>query len=265
MSKLLMDESPLQVLPGLANLLGINGAIILQQLHWLLQDDRNGVIMDNMRWIYNTYDQWQKTYFTWISSSAIKAIFLKLEKDGYVISVQPKKNNYDRRKYYTINYSKFEEADKQTKAKNDVRSDKICTIEGTKTVRSNGQNLSILYNTKTTAKTTAKKKGIFLKKESELFKKLVEKYPDGKLIECEEVEHNLRRCIDHYQIGMHGCLRAAEAYMGELGKWHREEKQNTLVWLFGNVSRVLEWMQKEPVKEFDWDDMSTWKKTELKF
>ena len=34
--KLLIDDQPLQVLPSLAEAIGLNEALILQQIHWLL-------------------------------------------------------------------------------------------------------------------------------------------------------------------------------------------------------------------------------------
>lgn len=41
-NKLLLDEHPLQVMPKLAALIGLNGAIILQQIHyWLCIKNEN--------------------------------------------------------------------------------------------------------------------------------------------------------------------------------------------------------------------------------
>ena len=56
MNKLLISEQPLQVLPGLAAKIGLNEAIFLQQLHyWLVKSKHEH---DELRWVYNTYEEW---------------------------------------------------------------------------------------------------------------------------------------------------------------------------------------------------------------
>lgn len=111
MSKLLIDQPPLQVLPKLAVKLGLNEAIILQQLHYWLERSVN--IREGRKWIYNDYSAWQEQFPFW-SESTIKRTFLSLEKLGIVISKQFEKYTSDhtrrnRRKWYTIDYVKFAE------------------------------------------------------------------------------------------------------------------------------------------------------------
>lgn len=49
MSKLLIEEPPLQVLPSLAVTIGLNEAIIIQQIHYWLRDSRNGIEHEGRR------------------------------------------------------------------------------------------------------------------------------------------------------------------------------------------------------------------------
>ena len=57
---LLIQEPPLQVLPSLAVKLGVNDAIILQQIHyWLL---RSNFEFDQKKWVYNSLKDWQKQF-----------------------------------------------------------------------------------------------------------------------------------------------------------------------------------------------------------
>lgn len=114
MGKLLIDQPPLQVLPGLATKLGLNEAIVFQQLHYWLERSTN--IREGKKWVYNDYEGWQEQFPFW-SERTIQRIFLSLEKLGLIISKQfekfthdPKKRN--RRKWYTIDYGKFEELEK---------------------------------------------------------------------------------------------------------------------------------------------------------
>jgi len=59
--KLLINENPLQVLPGLAKMIGLNEAIFLQQLHYWL--DKSAHNLDERRWIYNTAAGWKVYVF----------------------------------------------------------------------------------------------------------------------------------------------------------------------------------------------------------
>lgn len=104
----LMDEYPLLVYPSLAKVMGINKAIVFQQLHFLLCNQKTAkneyVFVDGKWWVYNTYEEWQEGYFDWLSEVTLKRIFLELEKSGLVISRQSVKNKSDRRKWYSIDY-----------------------------------------------------------------------------------------------------------------------------------------------------------------
>ena len=44
----------------------INAAVIIQQLHYWLNKDV-GVIIDGIRWIYNSFDSWVTSQFKWLS------------------------------------------------------------------------------------------------------------------------------------------------------------------------------------------------------
>ena len=98
MTKLLIPEQPLQILPQLACAIGLNEAIIVQQLHYWSLKSKDG-------WVYNTYKQWHEQFPFW-SVITIKRTFLKLEQDGIVVSRQSKSTN--RKKFYRINYEKLD-------------------------------------------------------------------------------------------------------------------------------------------------------------
>lgn len=59
-SPLLINEPPLQVLPTLALKLGLNEAIILQQIYYWLNLEFNKNQFDGRLWVYNTYEKWQQ-------------------------------------------------------------------------------------------------------------------------------------------------------------------------------------------------------------
>jgi len=105
-SKLLINEPPLQVLPTLASLFGLNEAIVLQQLHYWLQMSENE--HDGFLWVYNTYDQWKKQFPFW-DKRTIQRAFTSLEEQQIIKSCQPEAHEWNQRKWYRIDYSALED------------------------------------------------------------------------------------------------------------------------------------------------------------
>lgn len=101
MSKLLINEEPLQVLPQLAQAIGLNEAIILQQIHYWLGRTNN--VREGEKWIYNSYTGWQKQ-FPWWALNTIKRTIYNLEERGLVISDNFNARKMDKTKWYRINY-----------------------------------------------------------------------------------------------------------------------------------------------------------------
>ena len=102
---LLISEPPLQVLPTLARLIGLNEAIILQQIHYWLQRSNN--IRDGYRWVYNSYPEWYKQMPIWKSETTMRTAFKNLEKQGLLITANYNKAKFDKTKWYRINYEKL--------------------------------------------------------------------------------------------------------------------------------------------------------------
>lgn len=112
MSKLLIKESPLTFQPSLAIAIGLNEAIVLQQVqYWITNPKNTGYEQDGYKWVYNTYKDWKTENFPFWSEATIKRTFLSLEEKGLLISIQPMKNTYDREKYYRINYEQLDTFD----------------------------------------------------------------------------------------------------------------------------------------------------------
>jgi hypothetical protein len=111
MSKLLIEENPLMLLPGLAREIGLHEAIIIQQLHYWIEHRgpdgrRYGALRDKMRWIRNTVSDWQKSNFCFLSESQIYRALKSLEDQELILSRKDlNKLGYDRTKWYTIDYA----------------------------------------------------------------------------------------------------------------------------------------------------------------
>lgn len=100
---LLINEPPLQVLPSLAKKIGLNEAILLQQLHFRSLISTN--LRDGYKWVYKTYEEWGEEFPFW-SVDTIKRAIRKLEKEGYVISTSAyNRMKMDKTKWYRIDYA----------------------------------------------------------------------------------------------------------------------------------------------------------------
>lgn len=100
-TQLLIDEPPLQVLPSLAALVGLNEAIVLQQLHYWLGKSKNE--RDGRLWVYNSVEDWREQFPFW-SASTIRRTFAASERRGLVYSDKHNSQAWDQRKWYSINY-----------------------------------------------------------------------------------------------------------------------------------------------------------------
>lgn len=151
MSKLLINEYPLQVLPTLAVLLGLQEAIALQQVHyWLITSKFEA---EGRNWIYNTYEEWAAQFPFW-SPEAVRKIFRSLKSQGVLDVKKLSSNNWDKTNYYAINYEKLAsiaESSDAVKMAASNRSD--LPINPVKTAASNRPDLPV-HTTESTQETT---------------------------------------------------------------------------------------------------------------
>ncbi|HCY7573500.1 TPA: hypothetical protein O1666_001984 [Staphylococcus aureus] len=105
MTKLLIDDYPIQVLPRLAELIGLNEAIVLQQIHYWLNNSKHKY--DGKTWIFNSYPEWQKQFPFW-SLITIKRTIYSLEKQNLLLIGIYNKAKFDKTKWYSINYQTIE-------------------------------------------------------------------------------------------------------------------------------------------------------------
>lgn len=141
-STLLINEPPLQVLPSLAKAIGLNEAIVTQQLHYWLTNKNCAGFTDpsGEKWIFNTYEEWQENFPFW-STSTIKRTFLELEEKKVVISHQFDAKSRDMRKYYRLNY------------------EQLCTLQGVNLTSSTGSHRDdVKGNTETTTENDTEEK-----------------------------------------------------------------------------------------------------------
>ncbi|MCF7558887.1 hypothetical protein [Pseudomonas petrae] len=100
---LLFNFRPLVINPLLAERIGLNEAIVLQQLKYWLNETESGVEHDGQRWVYNTIEQWQRQFPFW-SPDTVKRALKSLQKQGLIVAEQLAKARHDHTNHYSINY-----------------------------------------------------------------------------------------------------------------------------------------------------------------
>lgn len=103
MSRLLINESPLQVLPSLAVAIGLNEAIVVQQVHYWLGMKGVGEVKNGHKWVYNTIPQWQAQFPFW-STDTVRRTLVSLREKRVLIGERLADNAFDKTMYYRIDY-----------------------------------------------------------------------------------------------------------------------------------------------------------------
>lgn len=96
----LMDEAPLLFRKSLATRIGLNEAIAVQQLHFVLTHiDSRAVEIEGVRWVKAPISYWAEQFPFW-SEATIKRVFAGLKETGLVESSRGREANV-----YTLNYA----------------------------------------------------------------------------------------------------------------------------------------------------------------
>lgn len=111
-SRLLLTEQPVVINKELATVVGLNEAIVLQQIeYWININEKakkESAFHDGFFWTYNTVSEWQEQFPFW-SYDTVKRTLSKLRKKEILITDRFNKEGYDRTLWYRINYKKLNE------------------------------------------------------------------------------------------------------------------------------------------------------------
>ena len=111
LQRLLLDEPPLVVIPSLATAIGLNEAIVVQQIHYWLQVNARAESLKHYHegryWTYNTGSEWAKAFPFW-AEPTIRRIFTGLEKSGIFLKGFFNEKSSDRTKWTSIDYDCLE-------------------------------------------------------------------------------------------------------------------------------------------------------------
>jgi len=144
-SSLLYDSPPLVVNPEIAVIFGLREAIVLQQLHYWLENKKKRndqkSIREGQYWVHNTLEEWH-AQFPFMPIIALKRVFKAFKEKNIIIVQQFNKSDWDQKNFYTINYvvlNKYIE-NAATGSDQDDTIDEITLIPSTESQRSHGEN-----------------------------------------------------------------------------------------------------------------------------
>ncbi len=131
MSIYLFDEQSIIANKTLAREIGLNEALILQQInYWIEINKKSGNnYYDGRYWTYNSIRAWQENDFDYMSVDTVKRAFAKLEKAGFLLVGNYNKDPRDKTKWYTINTEHLEEL--YTEIQNKKKKGEVKTLEKT--------------------------------------------------------------------------------------------------------------------------------------
>jgi uncharacterized phage protein (TIGR02220 family) len=106
MSRLLINESPVMIVASLAVKIGLNEAVVLQQIHYWIGTSKHEIA--GRAWVNHTYEDLQRQFPFW-SVSTIKRSIRSLEMLGILLSDNFNEMKMDKTKWYSIDYEKLQE------------------------------------------------------------------------------------------------------------------------------------------------------------
>ena len=134
-SRLLLNTPPMVIQPELACAIGVNEAIVLQQIqYWLTKSCTENNIRDGRRWVYNPMETQREERSSWKGNfpffglSTIKRIFTKLENKGIIIAGEYNTDKRDRTQWYTIDYEKLDQITGSDRAEASVHIDLMHSV-----------------------------------------------------------------------------------------------------------------------------------------
>lgn len=100
---LLVQDLPLQGLLSLARLLGLNPALVLQQIHYWTHT-HHAVERDGRSWISISAKAWQTQDFPFWSIDTLRRAIKELEHRGVLLTASFSKQCFDQTRWYSIDY-----------------------------------------------------------------------------------------------------------------------------------------------------------------
>ena len=109
-SRVIVDESTRVFQPTLACLIGVNEAIVIQQIHYLVRLNKGDKkkFKEGRWWTYDSFSDLKEKFFPFWSERTLQRIVASLDKQGVLFVGRFSPFRKDRRNWYAINYAKVD-------------------------------------------------------------------------------------------------------------------------------------------------------------
>ncbi len=87
----------------------INAAIIVQQLHYWMQKEGVGVIVEGVKYIYNTFYDWVNLQFSWLTRWQFRKSMDVLRSLSIVKVIRYKASQWNQTNHYSLDYERLQE------------------------------------------------------------------------------------------------------------------------------------------------------------
>ena len=85
----------------------INAAVIVQQLHYWMQKEGVGTVIDGVKYVYNTFDDWVRSQFRWLSVWQFRKAMSLLRSLSIVKVKRYKAKQWNQTNYYSLDYDRL--------------------------------------------------------------------------------------------------------------------------------------------------------------
>lgn len=159
-SSLLINESPLLVLPSLAVKAGLNEALILQQVHYWISNPKAGIDHEGRRWVWNTIKDWKEQFPFW-SEKTISRAMHSAKQQGFLLCEKLSKDSWDKTMHYSIDYDALNSDNAPKSLIHSIGTDcpnrygQIVPIDRDRLTASIGTDCPYLYSTETSSETSS--------------------------------------------------------------------------------------------------------------
>lgn len=120
-----IEQKPLLLPPQLARKIGLNAALVLQQIHYWLQKSKHFV--GGVRWIYNSFTAWAAQLP--MSTRTIQRAIAKLKAQGLIKVERRAAQEWDQTNWYSIDYERLEELEALISPSAPLCRDRLCQLD----------------------------------------------------------------------------------------------------------------------------------------
>lgn len=220
MNSLLLDEYPLIILPSLACKIGLNEAIIIQQIHYWTEINRKTGqnFIEGRYWTHNSILEWEKQFPFWSKNTIVRTLD-NLKKNKLVEAKILSTDARDRTLWYSINYENLEVP--TTKTENAIT--QIGYIQQPKLGTPNNPNwVNVYKESETTTEITTESKAIAPKTDFEAFRVAYNQHKPDRWPALKTVNESRKKIFLGW-VKEHGGLKEAIAVLIDALKFARSD------------------------------------------